>query len=70
MQAMNNKQMVELPSEYVIAVNKWKMPHPRNPLTTIRFRPTFWKSLIEHIDPIKAKIPMIPEETPGEIDEC
>ena len=70
MQAMNSKHMIELPSEYENAVNKWKMQHPKNPPTTIRFRPTFWKSFIEHIGPINAKIPMIPEESPGEIDEC
>jgi hypothetical protein len=67
MHPMNNKHIIELPSEYETAVNKWQMQHPKNPPTTIPFRPTFWKSLMEAIGPTKAKIPIIPEESPGDI---
>ena len=66
---MDNKHMIEFPREYEIAVNKWKMQHPKRPPTQMPFRPTFWKSLIEITGPIKAKTPIIPEESPGEIKE-
>ena len=43
------------------------MPHPKNPPTTILFRPAFWKTLIAAIGPTNAQIPIIPEESPGEM---